>query len=208
MIFPLHMFTWECLKEWTSKIFHKVPTNSTAQEISNRLQVSKVADFMTPLLLVVWADLLEDCAQLVKANSIEGNKKATGGVRIVYTMWSNLHKTRSMETGQIGFHRMKEVSKENQLKRGHSCSSWNYVCWHLSFDYVFLCVVVQCYYTNVEKRDNTIVNRLNKTKVEKDSSIIQKTREEYDLGQRKKEKEEKKSAVTRLGLLLGSLHVV
>lgn len=53
------------------------------------------------------ADLLADCAQLVKANSIEGCKKKD--VPIVYTLWGNLNKTNSMKTGQIGFHKMKKL---------------------------------------------------------------------------------------------------
>ena len=44
------------------------------------------------------ADTLEDCAQLVKANSIQGNKAAS--VDVVYTPWANLRKTASMEVGQ------------------------------------------------------------------------------------------------------------
>lgn len=45
------------------------------------------------------AETLEDCAQLVKANSIQGSKQTS--VEIVYTMWSNLRKTASMEVGQV-----------------------------------------------------------------------------------------------------------
>ncbi|CAI6332568.1 unnamed protein product [Periconia digitata] len=74
--------------------------------------------------------LLTDCAQLTKANSIEGNKK--DNITIVYTPWSNLKKDGSMAVGQVGFKDQKKV------KRVH-----------------------------VEKRENPIVNRLNKTKVEK-----------------------------------------
>eukprot|EP01128_Nolandella_sp_AFSM9_P001811 TRINITY_DN12219_c0_g1_i1.p1 TRINITY_DN12219_c0_g1~~TRINITY_DN12219_c0_g1_i1.p1 ORF type:complete len:207 (+),score=65.16 TRINITY_DN12219_c0_g1_i1:72-692(+) len=60
--------------------------------------------------------VLEDCCQLVKANSIQGSKRKS--VKIVYTMWSNLKKTGSMDVGQIGFHdesarRYHTVSKEN-----------------------------------------------------------------------------------------------
>ena len=44
------------------------------------------------------ADTLEDCAQLVKANSIQGSKAAS--VDVVYTHWANLRKTASMEVGQ------------------------------------------------------------------------------------------------------------
>lgn len=45
--------------------------------------------------------LLDECAQLVKANSIEGCKKKS--VEVVYTRWRNLRKTKSMESGQVGF---------------------------------------------------------------------------------------------------------
>ncbi|KAL8775698.1 MAG: hypothetical protein Q9209_000194 [Squamulea sp. 1 TL-2023] len=45
--------------------------------------------------------LVEDCAQLTKANSIEGNKK--DNVTIIYTPWSNLLKNASMATGQVSF---------------------------------------------------------------------------------------------------------
>ena len=37
-----------------------------------------------------------------------GNKM--NNVDVVYTMWSNLKKTPSMDVGQVGFHRDKEVS--------------------------------------------------------------------------------------------------
>ncbi|KAJ4342648.1 hypothetical protein N0V87_000857 [Didymella glomerata] len=74
--------------------------------------------------------LLIDCAQLTKANSIEGNKK--DNITVIYTPWSNLKKDGSMAVGQVGF-------KNNKLvKRIH-----------------------------VVARENPIVNRLNKTKVEK-----------------------------------------
>ncbi|KAI9097661.1 hypothetical protein K1719_025432 [Acacia pycnantha] len=74
--------------------------------------------------------VLEDCAQLVKANSIQGNK--VNNVDVVYTPWSNLKKTASMDVGQVGFHNSKMVRT-----------------------------------VRVEKRINEVVNRLNKTKVER-----------------------------------------
>lgn len=74
--------------------------------------------------------VLEDCAQLVKANSIQGNK--VNNIDVVYTPWSNLKKTASMEVGQVGFYNSKMVRT-----------------------------------VRVEKRINDIVNRLNKTKVER-----------------------------------------
>lgn len=53
------------------------------------------------------AAILEDAAQLVKANSIQGNKM--NNIDVVYTLWSNLKKTPGMEVGQVGFHKEKEV---------------------------------------------------------------------------------------------------
>lgn len=53
--------------------------------------------------------LLEDCAQLTKANSIEGNKK--DNITVIYTPWSNLLKDGSMATGQVSFHNPKMVRK-------------------------------------------------------------------------------------------------
>lgn len=44
------------------------------------------------------APILEDCAQLVKANSIQGNK--LNNIEIVYTPHTNLKKLPSMEVGQ------------------------------------------------------------------------------------------------------------
>ncbi|KXS10421.1 DUF814-domain-containing protein [Gonapodya prolifera JEL478] len=79
-------------------------------------------------------DLIVDCAQLTKANSIEGSKK--NNITIIYTPWSNLKKTGAMDTGQVAFH------KDNLVKRIH-----------------------------VEKKDNFILNRLNKTKQEKQPDL-------------------------------------
>ncbi|KAL2544788.1 hypothetical protein Fot_14021 [Forsythia ovata] len=74
--------------------------------------------------------VLEDCAQLVKANSIQGNKE--NDVDVVYTPWQNLKKTASMDVGQVGFLNPKMVRT-----------------------------------VRVEKRINEIINRLNRTKVER-----------------------------------------
>lgn len=52
--------------------------------------------------------VLEDAAQLVKANSIQGNKM--NDVDVIYTMWTNLKKTDGMEVGQVGIHKEKEAS--------------------------------------------------------------------------------------------------
>ncbi|EJU02960.1 cytoplasmic protein [Dacryopinax primogenitus] len=75
--------------------------------------------------------LLKDCAQLVKANSIQGNK--LNDQTIIYTPWDNIKKSGDMAVGQVSFHQPKRV------KRVH-----------------------------VAARENAIVNRLNKTKVERE----------------------------------------
>ncbi len=95
--------------------------------------------------------VIHDAAQLVKANSIAGNKM--NDVDVVYTMWENLHKTESMEVGQVGFHKQREVRK-----------------------------------VRLTRRDNAIVNRLNKTKVEKTMVDFREERDKRD----RREREEKK----------------
>ena len=97
--------------------------------------------------------VIEDAAQLVKANSIQGNKM--NDIDVVYTLWENLHKTESMEVGQVGFHKQKEVRK-----------------------------------IRVAKRENLVVNRLNKTKEERTSVDFREEREKRD----RSEREEKKRA--------------
>ncbi|XP_028781226.1 coiled-coil domain-containing protein 25 [Neltuma alba] len=96
--------------------------------------------------------LLEDCAQLVKANSIQGNK--VNNVDVVYTPWSNLKKTASMDVGQVSFHDSKMVRT-----------------------------------TRVEKRINEIVNRLNRTKVERKPDL-KAEREAVDAAERAERKQQ------------------
>lgn len=62
-------------------------------------------------------DVLIDACQLVKANSINGNK--INNIDIVYTMWENLKKTPSMEVGQVSFHNPKQVRKMRVERRSN-----------------------------------------------------------------------------------------
>ncbi|KAJ7465031.1 cytoplasmic protein [Mycena latifolia] len=59
--------------------------------------------------------LLKDCAQLVKANSIEGNKK--DNLTIIYTPADNLKKTGDMAVGQVSFHSDKKVKRVHVAQR-------------------------------------------------------------------------------------------
>jgi len=103
-------------------------------------------------------ELLTDCAQLTKANSIEGNKK--DNVTVIYTPWSNLKKSGSMATGQVGFKDQKMVRR-----------------------------------VYVEKRENAIVNRLNKTKVEKYPDLRQE-KADREKEERRKERISAQEKVT------------
>ncbi len=49
---------------------------------------------------------------LFAACALLGNKLSD--VKIVYTMWSNLHKRRDMDVGQIGFHEQKQVHMQRR----------------------------------------------------------------------------------------------
>lgn len=60
-------------------------------------------------------ELVADLAQLTKANSIEGNKKAN--VVIIYTPWHNLRKSGDMAVGQVSFHNPKLVRRVHVEKR-------------------------------------------------------------------------------------------
>lgn len=51
--------------------------------------------------------LLDDLSQLVKANSIEGNKK--DNQQIIYTPWSNIKKTGDMAIGTVTFYNERKV---------------------------------------------------------------------------------------------------
>ncbi|WFD19808.1 Coiled-coil domain-containing protein 25 [Malassezia caprae] len=95
--------------------------------------------------------LLEECSQLVKANSIEGNKK--NNITIIYTPHANVKKTGDMAVGAVSFH------NDRLVKRFH-----------------------------VKERKNEIVNRLNKTKEEREVDFEAERQErERAAGRKKKE---------------------
>lgn len=107
---------------WQEDIWFHVDNYSSAH-VYVRVPKGKTVEYLTEAVI-------EEMAQLTKANSIQGNK--VNNVKVVYTPWSNLKKTQGMDVGQVGFHSDKQVRV-----------------------------------TRVEKRNNEIVNRLNKTKVER-----------------------------------------
>jgi hypothetical protein len=76
--------------------------NLSSAHVYLRLEKGKTMDDIP-------ADVLEDCAQLVKNNSIQGVKETT--VTVIYTPWSNLKKTQGMEAGAVSFFDQKLVRK-------------------------------------------------------------------------------------------------
>ncbi|CAF4587722.1 unnamed protein product [Rotaria sp. Silwood1] len=128
---------------WPEDIWFHVSKLSSAH-VYLRLKKDESIDNIPPLVL-------EDCCQLVKANSIEGCK--LNKVDIVYTPVDNLRQTNDMDVGQVGFHVDKNVKQ-----------------------YV------------VSKKQNEIVNRLNKTKNELSIEEFISQREQRD----NLEREEKK----------------
>ncbi|KAK1249675.1 hypothetical protein MKX08_009678 [Trichoderma sp. CBMAI-0020] len=97
-------------------------------------------------------ELVMDLAQLTKANSIEGNKK--DNITVIYTPWANLKKDGSMDVGQVSFHDQRKAS----IRPTNHCH------------YLFISSnhePLQVKRILVPNRENPIVNRLNKTKVEK-----------------------------------------
>lgn len=59
-------------------------------------------------------ETIMECAQLVKANSIEGCKKKE--VYVVYTRWRNLLKTNNMVAGQVSYHDKSKVKRMKVVK--------------------------------------------------------------------------------------------
>lgn len=79
---------------WPEDIWFHVDNHSSAH-VYVRMPPGKGVDDLSP-------EMIEECSQLTKANSIEGCK--LNNIRVVYTPWTNLHKMGHMDVGQIGFH--------------------------------------------------------------------------------------------------------
>ncbi|KAL2354073.1 coiled-coil domain-containing protein 25 [Cryomyces antarcticus] len=96
----------ELIKYGLEEDFHV--DNLSSAHVYVRLRDGETWDSIPPALL-------EDCAQLTKANSIEGNKK--DNITVIYTPWSNLKKDGSMAVGQVGFKDQKKVKKVHVPQR-------------------------------------------------------------------------------------------
>lgn len=101
--FVLHFLDEELIKwGWPEDVWFHVDKVSSAH-VYLRLKSGQTIDDVPQAVI-------EDAAQLVKANSIQGNKM--NDIDVVYTMWSNLKKTDSMDVGEVFFFKDKEVCFE------------------------------------------------------------------------------------------------
>lgn len=130
---------------WPEDIWFHVDKHSSAH-VYVRMPPGKGMSDLSP-------EMVEECCQLTKQNSIEGCK--LNGIRIVYTPWSNLHKTGDMVVGQVGFH-------DEKLRRYHT----------------------------VQTKNRELLNKLEKTKVEKNDVDFRKLREERDAAERAQQRAE------------------
>ena len=96
------------------------------------------------------AEMLEECAQLVKNNSIKGS--GLSECDVVFTPWANLKKRGDMDVGQVSFH-------DERLRK-----------------------IVRC------TKDNVIVKRIEKTRVERNDYNYREERENRDARVRREEK--------------------
>ncbi|XP_055694291.1 coiled-coil domain-containing protein 25 [Lutzomyia longipalpis] len=92
---------------WPEDVWFHVDKISSAH-VYLRLQKGQTIDDIP-------SAVIDDACQLVKANSIQGNKM--NNIDIVYTMWDNLKKTAGMDVGHVAFHRDKDVRKIRVEKR-------------------------------------------------------------------------------------------
>ena len=88
-------YAWPDLDVW----FHVAELSSAHVYLRIPSGISSLKD--------IPAELVQECAQLTKANSIEGCKKDRVGIN--YTWARNLKKTNGMETGSVSFHKPSDV---------------------------------------------------------------------------------------------------
>ena len=95
---------------WPEDIWFHVDSLSSAHVYLRLPRGPMLKQFKETGSLEHMPEALEDCCQLVKANSIEGCKVTCD---ICYTAWDNLQKRNSMDTGTIGF---KDIKKRMLVK--------------------------------------------------------------------------------------------
>mmetsp|Transcript_8476 Transcript_8476/g.12514 ORF Transcript_8476/g.12514 Transcript_8476/m.12514 type:complete len:235 (+) Transcript_8476:44-748(+) len=90
---------------WPEDIWFHVDNFSSAHLYLRKKDVDEEEILKNPMKLIedVPKEVMEAMCQIVKDNSIKGRKEKS--VRIVYTLASNLKKTKGMEAGQVSFYK-------------------------------------------------------------------------------------------------------
>ncbi|KAM9903369.1 hypothetical protein OXX69_007953 [Metschnikowia pulcherrima] len=144
-------------KSHPKNLWFHVDKHSSAHlylQLSHEQQSTKFED------LQLDENLLQQIAQLTKANSIKANK--LNNITIIYTPVDNLRSDGSMDTGTVTF------VNPQKIKRVH-----------------------------VAKKENSIVNKLNRTKTEISTEQFVKEQEEVLREWQRKQKEELRKAEQR-----------
>lgn len=95
---------------WPEDVWFHVDDHSSAH-VYLRLKPNQTLDDIPKQVLI-------ECCQLCKANSIKGNK--LDDVTIIYTNFLNLRKEAHMEPGEVGFHDEKAVRRAKVSTRNNS----------------------------------------------------------------------------------------
>jgi hypothetical protein len=126
------------------------------------------------------ADVIAECSQLTKANSIEGCKLSH--VHIIYTPWANLRKDANMADGQVGYHDRSKVR-------------------HTVVEHRINAVVKALEKTKVEKHNNP--SELERLRRQRDEEVAEEERQRLK-AERKQQAVDKEAARERVAELEAS----
>lgn len=136
--------------------------NHSSAHLYLQLTEDQLASFTNFSSFLINPDILEQIAQLTKANSIKGNK--LNNITVIYTPVENLVTNGSMDIGTVTFRNLKNVKR-----------------------------------VKVTKRENVIINKLNKTKTEKDIAVFKTEQAELVriIERKRKDHEREKELIQR-----------
>lgn len=136
--------------------------NHSSAHLYLQLTEDQLASFTNFSSFLINPDILEQIAQLTKANSIKGNK--LNNITVIYTPVENLVTNGSMDIGTVTFRNLKNVKR-----------------------------------VKVTKRENVIINKLNKTKTEKDIEVFKTEQAELVriIERKRKDHEREKELIQR-----------
>ena len=105
---------------WPEDIWFHVDSLSSAHVYLRLPRGPLLKQFKETNSLEHMPEALEDCCQLVKANSIEGCKVTCD---VCYTAWENLDKRSNMDTGTIGFRDIKQRTLVKHVEKNKAITN-------------------------------------------------------------------------------------